>query len=161
MQVDAHVALLTVNSFSFVSFPFGIATAATIRVGNLLGAGNPQQAAMSAWCAVACGGLSMMLCALVTVLYRHRIGLMFINDAEVADLVAMIAPLGAFLMFFDGIMGTSQVCPVLHLNCSLFHARRCHAALRCRERSDPSSHSATSACILHCCMLAPVASVVL
>lgn len=109
MQVDAHVALLTVNTFAFVSLPFGIATAATIRVGNLLGSKRPQQAATSAWCAVACGSLSMMICALATVLLRHKIGLVFIKDQEVADLVAMIAPLGAFLMLFDGIMGTAQV----------------------------------------------------
>lgn len=109
IQVDAHIALLTVNAFTFVSFPFGIATAATIRVGNLLGAKCPKQAATSAWCAVACGGLSMMICAIATYLLRHRIGSIFIDDAQVADLVAMIAPYGAFLMFFDGVMGTAQV----------------------------------------------------
>ena len=82
MQVDAHVALLSVNSFAFVSFPFGIATAATIRVGNLLGARRPQLATTSAWCAVACGAVSMLVCAAATILLRHKIGLLFIDDRD-------------------------------------------------------------------------------
>jgi multidrug resistance protein, MATE family len=109
VQVDAHVALLTVNAFTFVSFPFGIATAASIRVGNLLGSNQPKLAATSAWCAVALGGLSMLICGVTTFVLRHKIGLAFINDAEVANLVAKIAPFGAFLMLFDGVMGTTQV----------------------------------------------------
>jgi multidrug resistance protein, MATE family len=109
VQVDAHVALLSVNAFVFVSFPFGIATAATIRVGNLLGASRPKLAAISAWCAVFLGALSMLVCGIFTFVLRHKIGLVFINDPEVSALVATIAPFGAFLMLFDGLMGTSQV----------------------------------------------------
>jgi MATE family multidrug resistance protein len=40
--------------FLFISFPFGVATAATIRVGNLLGGGRPQQARI-AGAALPCG----------------------------------------------------------------------------------------------------------
>jgi multidrug resistance protein, MATE family len=109
VQVDAHVALLSVYAFAFGSFPFGIATAATIRVGNLLGANRPTLAATSAWCAVFLGALSMLVCGIFTFVFRHKIGLMFINDSEVSALVATIAPFGACLMFFDGLMGTSQV----------------------------------------------------
>lgn len=38
-----HTAMLTLCVFLFISFPFGVATASTIRVGNLLGAGLGQQ----------------------------------------------------------------------------------------------------------------------
>ena len=44
IALDAHTAILTLCVFLFISFPFGVATAATIRVGNLLGGGRPQQA---------------------------------------------------------------------------------------------------------------------
>ncbi len=44
VALDAHTAILTLCVFLFISFPFGVATAATIRVGNLLGGGRPQQA---------------------------------------------------------------------------------------------------------------------
>lgn len=39
--------LLQLCEFSYVSLPFGIATASTIRVGNMLGAGQPETARQS------------------------------------------------------------------------------------------------------------------
>ena len=39
--------LLQLCEFSYVTLPFGIATAATIRVGNMLGAGRPEIARRS------------------------------------------------------------------------------------------------------------------
>ena len=47
VELDAHTAILTLCVFLFISFPFGVATASTIRVGNLLGAGQPQQARLA------------------------------------------------------------------------------------------------------------------
>ena len=45
--MDAHNAMLTLCEFSYVTLPFGVATAATIRVGNMLGAGNHKTAKTS------------------------------------------------------------------------------------------------------------------
>lgn len=42
--MDAHTSLLTLCEFTFVTVPFGIATATTIRVGNMLGANKPGAA---------------------------------------------------------------------------------------------------------------------
>ena len=39
--------LLQLCEFSYVALPFGIATASTIRVGNMLGAGQPETAKRS------------------------------------------------------------------------------------------------------------------
>lgn len=47
VQVDAHNVMLTLCEFSYVALPFGIATSATIRVGNMLGAGNHASAKRS------------------------------------------------------------------------------------------------------------------
>lgn len=47
VALDAHTTILTLCVFLFISFPFGVATASTIRVGNLLGAGRPQQARLA------------------------------------------------------------------------------------------------------------------
>ncbi len=47
VQVDAHNVMLTLCEFSYVALPFGIATAATIRTGNMLGAGNHASARRS------------------------------------------------------------------------------------------------------------------
>ena len=45
--MDAHTTLLNVCIMTFMAFVFGLATAATIRVGNCLGAGRPRLAQLS------------------------------------------------------------------------------------------------------------------
>jgi multidrug resistance protein, MATE family len=52
VELDAHTAMLTLCVFLFISFPFGVATASTIRVGNLLGAGLGQQVGPLSTCLV-------------------------------------------------------------------------------------------------------------
>jgi hypothetical protein len=42
--LDAHNILLLIAGFFFLSFPLGISIAATIRVGNLVGAGEASRA---------------------------------------------------------------------------------------------------------------------
>lgn len=46
-QVDAHSILLTCCVAIYMGFPFGMSTAATIRVGNLVGANRPSEARLS------------------------------------------------------------------------------------------------------------------
>ena len=46
-QVDAHALLLTCCVAIYMSFPFGMSTAATIRVGNLVGGNRPAEARLS------------------------------------------------------------------------------------------------------------------
>jgi len=45
--VDAHALLLTCCVAIYMSFPFGMSTAATIRVGNLVGGNRPAEARLS------------------------------------------------------------------------------------------------------------------
>ena len=63
---------MTLLEFLYISFPFGIATSATIRVGNLLGAGRPQGGQDSRWAPLTLtlrcvpnrtGGLRKQLCS--------------------------------------------------------------------------------------------------
>lgn len=46
-QVAAHSILQTITHLTFVAFPLGLSTAATIRVGNLVGGNNPSQARLA------------------------------------------------------------------------------------------------------------------
>lgn len=46
-EVDAHALLLTCCVAIYMGFPFGMSTAATIRVGNLVGANRPAEARLS------------------------------------------------------------------------------------------------------------------
>ena len=106
--MDAHVALLSVVSFNFISFPFGVATAATIRVGNLLGAGRANTARLASWLAVGLGASSMALCAVVMFAFRRHLAAIFIDDAAVSDVVAHISLIGCAMEIADGTMGTAQ-----------------------------------------------------
>ena len=56
-QVDAHTTVMTIVSATYVSVPFGLGCAATIRVGNLLGAGQGAQAQLA--------GIAFLLLCLV------------------------------------------------------------------------------------------------
>jgi hypothetical protein len=108
LQVDAHVLLLTVITFNYVSFPYGIATAATIRVGNLLGAGDSARARLAAWLAVALGAGSMAICAAVMFATRSHLAAVFIRDDEVSSLVSQLALIACSMEVLDGVMGTAQ-----------------------------------------------------
>jgi Na+-driven multidrug efflux pump len=41
--LDAHQSVMSVSGFTFLTMPLAIACAASIRVGNLLGAQRPKQ----------------------------------------------------------------------------------------------------------------------
>ncbi|KAG5179890.1 hypothetical protein JKP88DRAFT_273728 [Tribonema minus] len=115
VDVAAHAAIISVISFTFYGFPYGISIAASIRVGNLLGAqpphlarvsayftiedGNllgaqqPHLARVSAYLAVAAGGFFMLLCGVFMSAGAHRLGYLFTANQDVVDAIAAIAPL--------------------------------------------------------------------
>eukprot|EP00884_Botryococcus_braunii_P017297 jgi/Botrbrau1/4250/Bobra.0044s0045.1 len=108
VEVDAHTALLTLCEFAYVTLPFGIATAATIRVGNTLGAGRPHLARRSGYmCIALCMAFECVSASLILG-FRNHIGYAFVKDPEVVSLVAKIAPLAAIYQFPDGLYGTSS-----------------------------------------------------
>ena len=69
VQLDAHTAVMMLLEFLYISFPFGIATSATIRVGNLLGAGRPREARVAGrhavWLDALMGTFRVIRCAAV------------------------------------------------------------------------------------------------
>ena len=65
------------------------------RVGNLLGAGQPQQARLSGGLCVASSVVFMALAAIVIFACRNIIGYIFSSDPEVIATVALIAPYAA------------------------------------------------------------------
>ncbi|KAA6429172.1 MAG: hypothetical protein FRX49_00568 [Trebouxia sp. A1-2] len=107
-QVDAHSILLTFCAFIYVSFPFGVSTAATIRVGNLVGANRPSEARLAGFLSVALGAIFMAGSGLFISLFRQRIGPLFVDDLDVTREVAKVAPICAGYQIFDGIAGTSS-----------------------------------------------------
>ncbi|KAF5839787.1 mate-domain-containing protein [Dunaliella salina] len=91
-----------------VACPLAVGIAASIRVGNLLGAGQPSGARMFAWMCVAAVATFVAMNACIIVLTRHVIGRAFSEDEEVIKIMAMIAPIAALHQMSDGLMGSAQ-----------------------------------------------------
>lgn len=105
VELDAHTAMLTLCVFLFLSMPFGVATASTIRVGNLLGAGRGQQARISGLVCVVLGTGFLTVAGVCIFVWRNTLGYLFVSDAEVVKMVASIAPIAAIYQLPDGILG--------------------------------------------------------
>lgn len=108
-EVAAHAGVFAITSLCYIALPFALATAATIRVGNLLGAGRGRRAATASRVVVCLGSGFMAICGLAIYFGRRGLGEMFTaGDPQVLTAIAMIAPLGAAYQVFDGVLGTSQ-----------------------------------------------------
>lgn len=104
----AHAALLGVVALTYTALPFAVATATTIRVGNLLGAGLPVLARKSGYLSIAISVSFMTIAAIIILSCRHFLGRAFSSDPEVISTMAMVAPFAALFQVFDGVLGASQ-----------------------------------------------------
>ena len=101
--LDAHVVLLTVISFTFVSFPLAVGIAASIRVGQSLGAADASAARAAArWTVALCGGFMTAL-AIVKLCVRRYLGRLFTDDEAVIALVAELVFIAALFQISDGV----------------------------------------------------------
>jgi len=104
VSLDAHIILLNVCGFTFLSFPFALGIAASIRVGHLLGAGKPQEAKRATAVVLAlttAGSVAMAGCVYIAL--RQHIGRAFTSDQEVINAIARLAPIAALFQVSDGV----------------------------------------------------------
>ncbi|XP_057732370.1 protein DETOXIFICATION 12-like [Arachis stenosperma] len=105
-QLETSVLSVCLNTISTVyCIPFGIGAAASTRISNELGAGNPEAArivVMAAMC------LAMMETSVVSATLfscRHIFGYVFSSEKEVVDYVTVMAPLVCLSVIFDSMQG--------------------------------------------------------
>ncbi|MDJ0787205.1 MAG: MATE family efflux transporter [Myxococcota bacterium] len=106
----AHTVAMNLASITFM-VPLGLAQAAAIRVGNLLGGGDPAHAQRAAWVAVSLGAAVMTLSAAIFWLGRTWLPRIYTPDPGVVALAATILPIAAAFQVFDGTQAVS--CGVL------------------------------------------------
>ncbi|GIL81052.1 hypothetical protein Vretimale_9243 [Volvox reticuliferus] len=104
----AHAAMLSIVTFTYLACPFALATAGAIRVGNLLGAGDPDGARRAGILAVALSGIFMALMAIILLASRSVLGYMFSSDSQVVKVIRNLAAFAALFQVSDGLMGASQ-----------------------------------------------------
>lgn len=107
-DLSAHVIVLSITGFAFLSLPLGVSIAASIRVGQTLGEGRPDIARVSAQLSVVLGAGFMGASGLAMLLAGDRMGAIFTSNEEVLATVAVIAPVAALFQVVDGIQGCAQ-----------------------------------------------------
>ncbi|NXX29624.1 S47A2 protein, partial [Nicator chloris] len=70
--------------------PLGISVAASVRVGNALGAGDVEQAKTSCITALLCTGVFAVVVAALLGSLRDVVGYIFTNDTEIISLVSKV-----------------------------------------------------------------------
>jgi MATE family multidrug resistance protein len=107
VSLDAHVITLSVATFFYLSFPFAVGLAASLRVGQLIGEGRSGDAKRSSLVSY---GISITIQLILTaILYpcSQLLGDIFSNDDEVSELVARLIPISCLFMMGDAAQATS------------------------------------------------------
>jgi Na+-driven multidrug efflux pump len=103
---EACVAAMSIyqntNAMCFM-LPVGFQIAANIRVGNEIGANNPQIAKKSAWVATLLGLVVSVLCGVILFMEREKWGYIFTRSDEVVDLLSDLLIVLALYVVADGL----------------------------------------------------------
>lgn len=102
LSLASHQIALTIVSTTFM-IPLGISSAAAVRVGQGLGAGDRHAAARSGWMALALGAGGMSLAGLGLLLAPYSIARSFTPEAAVITGAIPLLRIAAFFQLFDGL----------------------------------------------------------
>jgi len=122
-QAGAHTVVMNMAALAFM-LPLGVSQGAVTRVGNLLGARQPDAAQRACWVAIAMAGSVMTISALLFAVFRWQLPALYSSDAELIALAASILPIAATFQIFDGIQvagcgvlrGMGRTAPAAWLN---------------------------------------------
>ncbi|XP_039549705.1 multidrug and toxin extrusion protein 1 isoform X2 [Pimephales promelas] len=101
-ELGAQSIVYEVATIAYM-FPLGFAVAASVRVGNALGAGNTEKAKLSAKVSLFCGLL--VSCVVGTILGSTKdvIGYIFTTEEEIVSRVSKVMVMYGFFHLFDAI----------------------------------------------------------
>ncbi|XP_074365345.1 protein DETOXIFICATION 8-like [Apium graveolens] len=85
--------------------PYTLGVAASIRVANELGAGNPKATRMTVCVAMVLGVMEASITTVVLFSNRHILGRAFVSDNQIVDYVGRMTPLICMTMILDSIQG--------------------------------------------------------
>ncbi len=107
----AHQIALQLGALAFM-LPLSVSLAATIRVGNLVGAGFTASARRAGWLAIAMGAGVMCVSATIFTVFPQPLVSLFIGapsgeNSGVAELAVQLLAIAAIFQIVDGIQGTA------------------------------------------------------
>lgn len=103
ISLDAHVILLNIIGFTYMSLPFGLGIAASIRVGHLLGGGESQAAKTTSKVVFFLIFGFMISLSVLKVVLRHYVALPFTDDEAVGNKVASLVYIACLFQVSDGV----------------------------------------------------------
>jgi MATE family multidrug resistance protein len=106
ISLDAHIITLSVATFLFMSFPFAVGIAASIRVGQLIGEQRATDARRSSHASLFFSVIIQTILSVVLLLCKDVLGHLFSTDEEVATLVSVLIPISCLFMMGDAVQGT-------------------------------------------------------
>ena len=102
----AHEITLNHAALAYM-VPLGISSAAAVRVGNAIGAGNPRAATLAGNTAIATGAAFMLLSAVVLFLFPKAILRIYTIDESIVDYAVPLLFWAAAFQIFDGIQSVA------------------------------------------------------
>lgn len=101
LPLAAHHVCLMMAAFTFM-FPLGFSSAAAVRVGNFIGARQPEQARVAGWLSIAVSVTVMSGFALIYLFFPRILLGFFTHDPSVVELGVKILILVALFQIADG-----------------------------------------------------------
>jgi multidrug resistance protein, MATE family len=102
----SHQIALNIAGAAFM-VPLGVASAGAVRVGNRVGANDPEGAARAGWTAIVLGSGFMCLTALAFLLLPRGLVGLFSPGAAVVELGASLLLIAAVFQLFDGLQAVA------------------------------------------------------
>jgi MATE family multidrug resistance protein len=102
VPLAGHQIALNVASFTYM-VPLGIGSAAAVRVGQAVGAGNPVGAGRSGWTALLFAAGFMSSSAICLFLFGHPIARIYSPEQDVVRAGATLLRVAAVFQLFDGL----------------------------------------------------------
>jgi multidrug resistance protein, MATE family len=102
----AHQIALNMAAVTFM-VPFGLASAAAVRVGHAVGRRDPDGVRSAGWTAIALGVGFMSTAAIVFLVAPGPLIRAFTNDVEVINLGVGLLFVAAVFQLFDGLQGVT------------------------------------------------------
>ncbi|XP_077360996.1 multidrug and toxin extrusion protein 1 [Festucalex cinctus] len=115
VDLAAQHVMVEISAITYM-FPLGIHTAACVRVGNALGAGDTPRAILSCKVALVLTGLLAVLQGTVIGSSKSVLGYVFTSDENIAIMVSENLTIYTFLQFFDSLL---CVCSGILVGCGM------------------------------------------
>ncbi|NXR31023.1 S47A2 protein, partial [Zosterops hypoxanthus] len=104
VELSVQSIIYEVSVVAFM-IPLGLGTAASVQVGNALGAGNVEAAKRSSNTSLICTGVFSVIVGSILAAIRNVLGYVFTNDKEIIDLVAWVMPIYVVFHLFEAMTG--------------------------------------------------------